>query len=208
MTIKLMNNRSRKFILRAAQTSIARIFFSHFTRITAVVTCVCFLYSAVLSQTIHAIVTPAEETHSSLNAYSGEFSVPYALGRITDAQYMRSDRVVINIQDLHCHAEVQRNIGKILGLIDRQYGLSKVYVEGGVGPVDTSWVQALDNRKYREKVVETLMDGGVLTGSEYYSILSGKFNLLQGLEDKTLYPKPCASGNHHQPTSRNAVPIT
>jgi len=187
-----MNNRSRKFILRAAQTSIARIFFSHFTRITAVVTCVCFLYSAVLSQTIHAIVTPAEETHSSLNAYSGEFSVPYALGRITDAQYMRSDRVVINIQDLHCHAEVQRNIGKILGLIDRQYGLSKVYVEGGVGPVDTSWVQALDNRKYREKVVETLMDGGVLTGSEYYSILSGKFNLLQGLEDKTLYTQNLA----------------
>jgi hypothetical protein len=40
--------------------------------------------------------------------------LPASIGRITGVHDCGSDTVVINIQDIYCHAQVQRNIAKII----------------------------------------------------------------------------------------------
>ena len=41
--------------------------------------------------------------------------IPMSLGKVTSAKYFDSEDIIINIQDLHCHAETQRKIASIFG---------------------------------------------------------------------------------------------
>lgn len=157
-----------------------------FVKSVAAVTCACFLFTSVFSQAIYAMMETRAGTGRAAAAADG-FIVPFNTGRVSDAKFFGSDTVVINIQDLHCHPEAQRNIAKILSIIDDKCRLKKVYIEGGVGEIDTSWVQLIEDKRAREQVVEALMDTGKLTGSEYYSIKSGKTDILAGIEDEKIY---------------------
>jgi hypothetical protein len=71
-----------------------------------------------------------------------------------------SRQLVINIQDLHCHPQVQRNISKILSVLDEKYGLKEVYVEGGYGNISTSWLCNVKDKVFRKEILETLVDQG------------------------------------------------
>lgn len=164
-----------------------------FTRTVAMVTVLAFVVTSVIGPAAYAMNTPMPGAAQKIKESLSAFQLPYSTGRITDAKYLGSKKVVIAIQDLHCHPEVQRNIAKILGILDGKFaGVSqssgmKVFVEGGVGAVDTSWVNKVTDPKVREGAVETLMNAGRLTGSEYYAIKTGKHTLLQGLEDAQPY---------------------
>jgi hypothetical protein len=59
-----------------------------------------------------------------------EFTIPQAYGKITESKYGGSDTVVINIEDLHLSAEAQKNIGSIIELFDKKYGVKNVYMAG------------------------------------------------------------------------------
>ena len=61
-------------------------------------------------------------------------------GKVTEIKDNRSETVVINIQDLHCDYSVQKNISRIIEEIAKKYKVKVegVYVEGGVGEIDTS----------------------------------------------------------------------
>ncbi|MCX5781990.1 MAG: hypothetical protein NT145_04720, partial [Elusimicrobia bacterium] len=159
----------------------------NFKKAVAVVTVTAFLFTSVFSQALHAIAVTNGETSQQVKLALDGLTIPYSLGRITDGRYFGSDKVVINIQDLHCHSEVQRNISKILGLLDEKYHLKKIYIEGSVGQLNTSWVNVLEDKKLREKVIETFIESGRLTGTEYYSIEAKKPDLLIGIEDASLY---------------------
>ncbi|MGA2091633.1 MAG: hypothetical protein ABSH12_09280, partial [Endomicrobiales bacterium] len=108
-------------------------------------------------------------------------------GRITDEKFFDSNQIVINIQDLHCHAEVQRNISKILETLDRKYRLDNVFVEGGYGDIDTSWMCNITDKTVKKEILNTLVNAGKLTGAEYYSVQANRPTLLKGLEDEALH---------------------
>jgi hypothetical protein len=150
------------------------------------ITISCFLFTSVLSQGLYAMADTEREKQKARAILDG-FILPSFIGRVSDARYFGSRKVVINIQDLHCHSEVQRNIAKILSLLDEKYTLPAVYVEGGIGRIDTSWTQMIENASSRQRMVDALLESGRLTGAEYYSIRSGKTGLLAGLEDEKLY---------------------
>jgi phosphoglucomutase len=116
-----------------------------------------------------------------------DFVIPYTAGRITDAKCYDSKKVVIHIQDLHCHPEVQRNIAKIISLLDEKYGLPKVYLEGAIGNVDTSWLTSIQDRDLKSEIIESLISQGRLTGAEYYSVKSDRPNFISGIENESIY---------------------
>ncbi len=155
------------------------------TKFISIVTLTCFVFCSVLSETLQA----------SLNFNKGPITcenledtiVPQSYGRITDSKIFDSRQIVINIQDLHCHAEVQRNISKILSELDQRYGLKNVYVEGGYGNIDTSWICGVKDAAVKKQIMESLVDQGRLTGSEYYSGLSNRPDLLKGIEDEAVH---------------------
>ncbi|MDR1195123.1 MAG: CPBP family intramembrane metalloprotease, partial [Endomicrobium sp.] len=117
------------------------------------------------------------------------FSVPMSAGKVTSAKYYGSDYVVVNVQDLHCHPQVQRNISGILGYMDEKYNVGRVYLEGADTVVDTSLLSEIMKKDFGRQTVEALTDNGYLSGCEYYSALKDKSNFIYGIEDKKLYDR-------------------
>lgn len=120
---------------------------------------------------------------------AGIFIIPASYGKVTSAGYFGKGDIIINIQDLHCHGEVQRNIAGILGYIDSLRGLDGVYLEGASGGADTGLISVLRKSELGAAAVEKLVDGGYLDGTEYYAAVSGKTGFIKGLEDGKIYKR-------------------
>ena len=156
----------------------------NFKKTVAIATVILFSYSSIFSGTMHAAFDARIGAKQALSSVE-DFVIPQSYGRITDGElYSTGKQLVINIQDLHCNPEVQLNISKILSVIDKKYGLNKVYVEGGYGNVSTSWLCDLKDTEAKKDILAGLINQGRLTGSEYYSVVSNKPDLLKGIEDE------------------------
>ena len=143
-------------ILRKRVSKVLRMFALNFRKIMAVVTVSSFMLTSVCGTAISSLVqikTTALKCEQELS----DFVIPSSVGRITDGRYYGTDKVVVNIQDLHCHPEVQKNISRILSLLDDKYGLSKVYLEGVSGEVNTSWLDSIQDKKLRQGVIDLLL---------------------------------------------------
>ena len=149
-------------------------------KIVSVITAVCFTFSifstsGFISAADAAPVQPAFQPVNVTPALSpSNFVVPFNIGRVTDSVNFKSDKVIVQIQDLHAHEETQRNIANILSFLDSKYKISKIHVEGAVGDVDTSWLANISDENLKTSIVNSLLAKGVLTGSELFSVNSGK----------------------------------
>lgn len=141
----------------------------------------CFLMSFVVADIVRAAVEP-DRTLPSVGSL-----VPAANGRVTAFRDFGTRQLVINIQDLHCHPEVQRNISATLASLDRAYQLKTVYVEGGYGAVDTSWLCSIKDEAFKREALNELVDNGTLTGPEQYSVIADRPALLRGIENETVH---------------------
>ena len=157
-----------------------------FIKITAIIVVNCFLLTAVYGQAAVMVADGARAATQFKQIFS-DFELPYNYGKISAVSFKNSDKIVINIQDLHSHAGVQKNINNIIELFDSRYGVKNVYVEGAYGNVSTKWLTAVKNEDLRNTVIESLLNAGRLTGAEYYSAKSGKTEIIKGLESKSEY---------------------
>ncbi|MBQ4178956.1 MAG: hypothetical protein II598_04345, partial [Elusimicrobia bacterium] len=98
-----------------------------------------------------------------------------------------TDRVIINIQDLHCHPKVQQNISNIIEIFDKSFGVKNVYLEGVYGKLSTKWLSDRIEPAKKSEILGKMLDTGRLTGAEYYSLMSGKTEIISGLEEKGPY---------------------
>ncbi|MDR3124833.1 MAG: hypothetical protein LBU10_03025, partial [Endomicrobium sp.] len=153
-------------------------------KIISIVLVNCFLLSYVYGQAVAQVL---EQTRlgAQYKQIFDDFTLPYSYGKITNANYTGSDIVVINIQDLHLHPQVQKNIGNIISSFDKSYGVNSVYLEGAYGQLDTSWLIKIKNSG--EKIIDSIFATGMLTGAEYYSAISNRTDLIKGLENKEPY---------------------
>jgi len=156
-------------------------------KVCAVITAVCFMVST-LGANLYAI--PMSETankkYEDVFVKTSPISNDY--GKITSSKDAQSTITVVNIQDLHCHPQTQRNISKIIDQIADKYNVKKIYVEGGYGNIDTSWLNFIKDENIRKQVTEELLQQGILTGSEYYKIISGNKEIeLKGIDDEKLH---------------------
>jgi len=155
----------------------------------AVITLAVFMLSSVFGEALRASVTAGPAPAYPARTAANEI-IPPTAGRITGLWpgHCPSNTLVVNIQDLHCHAETQRNISKILAALDDKYGLDEVYVEGGYGKISTAWMDKITSDRARAtEIADELLNSGLLTGAEYYSVASNRHDLLRGLEDETFY---------------------
>ncbi|MCL2334660.1 MAG: hypothetical protein FWC57_01195, partial [Endomicrobia bacterium] len=155
-------------------------------KIIALIVVNCFLLTGVYGQAVAAVAENVRSAQQFKQIFE-DFTLPYSYGKITSANFAGSDTVVVNIQDLHSHPEVQKNISKIIDTFDKKYGVKQVYLEGAYGDVDTSWLSSISDKDVKEKIMGALIDSGRLTGAEYYSATSGRTNVIKGLEDKKEY---------------------
>ncbi|MCL2389833.1 MAG: phosphoglycerate kinase, partial [Endomicrobia bacterium] len=165
----------------------------NYKKIISVVTAACFTFSifatsGFTSRAFAQNAAPGLQTVNTSPALNpSNFVVPFNIGRVTDSVNFKSDKVIVQIQDLHAHEETQRNIANILSLLDSKYKINKVYVEGAVGGVDTSWLANISDENLKNSIINSLLSKGILTGSELFSVNSGKTKILEGIEDKKAY---------------------
>ncbi len=156
-----------------------------FSKICSIVTAVCFLVSTIGSN-LYASATPL--TFSSCDDIFNSMSViKQEYGKVTAVQDSSSDITVVNIQDLHCHEQTQRNISEIIKTLDKNYSLKSVFIEGGYGQIDVSWINKVQDEKIRNSMIEKMLQSGYLTGAEYYAVKNSKYDLLNGIEEKDIH---------------------
>ena len=156
-------------------------------KICAVFTAVCFIVST-LGANLYAIPLAEDTNKKYEDVFNKANGISNEYGKITSSMDAKSDVTVINIQDLHCHPQTQRNISKLIKEISDKYNLKKVYVEGGYGDIDTSWLNQIKDENVRKQAIEKLMEQGILTGSEYYKLTNNNDAVeLKGIDEEKIH---------------------
>ncbi len=116
--------------------------------------------------------------------------IPSQFGRIqSQALATRPKGLVLHIEDLHCHAEVQQNIASLLNYLQVHTRLSLVGLEGASGPVPTDKLKTFPLAQIRSQLGVYLMRQGRLSGAELFATLSSNHIELMGMEDQTSYDR-------------------
>ena len=105
-----------------------KIFKTKFNKLTALLTATSLLISFVVGPTAASAINN-EQTTKEYSQIFKEFILPYSYGKITKSHFAGTDRVIINIQDLHCHPKVQKNISNIIKIFDEKYGVNNIYLD-------------------------------------------------------------------------------
>lgn len=156
-------------------------------KICAVFTAVSFIIST-LGVNLYAIPMAENTDKKYEDIFNRTVCISNEYGKITSSKDGNSDITVINIQDLHCHPQTQRNISKIIGQIADKYNLKKVYVEGGYGNIDVSWLDSIKDENIRKQAIEKLLNEGMLTGSEYYKLINNNNKVeLKGIDEEQVH---------------------
>ena len=115
------------------------------------------------------------------------------LGRVFESNhYENSKYTIINIQDLHCNEEVQKNISLIIDNLQKQYEISSIFVEGGYGKIDTSVFEAIEDGYLKDSIIKGMLENGRLTGTEYF-LLKNKVGIpVYGLENESVHKQNLA----------------
>jgi len=159
-------------------------------KLCATVTAVCFTLTVVgnnLYASINVKPIEAQKQYFDLKTNANlDTLVSNKYGKVLSCKNNISDTVVINIQDLHCDYFVQKNISSLIEELSKKYKIEDVYVEGGIGKIDTSLLSNID-QEFKQNILDSLLKTGKLTGTEYYSAMNDKPTLLKGVEEKDIY---------------------
>ena len=156
-------------------------------KICAVFTAVCFVIST-LGANLYAVPLAENTNKKYEDVFNKASSISNKYGKITSSKDAKSDITVINIQDLHCHPQTQKNISKLIKEIADKYNLKNIYVEGGYGDIDTTWLNSIKDENIKKKIIEELVEEGILTGSEYYKLISNNDKVeLKGIDERQLH---------------------
>ncbi|MFH1395665.1 MAG: hypothetical protein ABIH09_05870 [Candidatus Omnitrophota bacterium] len=115
------------------------------------------------------------------------FTIPAHLGDVKYAYNGDSNMVVIHIQDAHCNYYAQRKISDILDYLNKEYGVSVINLEGGVGEYDLGVFTSISGETIRKEVADYFVKQGEINGAEFYAVNNPEKVMLWGVEDKDLY---------------------
>jgi len=161
-----------------------KLYFLKLRQIISIVTASCFLVTTLYSGSYSQIV---QKTYNIGDVFDKMSVIESDVGKITGINDISSDITVINIQDLHCHEQTQHNISEIIKEINDNFPLESIYVEGGYGSIDISWLNRISDENLKNRIIEELLKEGYLSAAEYFAVKNKKNNLLRGLESPALH---------------------
>ncbi|MDD4202697.1 MAG: hypothetical protein PHQ52_04445, partial [Candidatus Omnitrophica bacterium] len=117
----------------------------------------------------------------------GRFAIPRNIGITKDAAEYASDQTIINIKDAHDNFSAQLSIYELLDNLITNYEFEIIAVEGSSGYIDTSVVSSFPNPEIKKAFAEKLMKQGMISASEFYSIMSNADVALYGVDNKKIH---------------------
>jgi hypothetical protein len=120
---------------------------------------------------------------------ASDIFVPKELGNVSDIKEAAqgSGKLIILIQDAHVNYEAQKNISGIIDGLAKRYGLKLILVEGGDGDVSLTDLREKTYPEARNKIAESYLKSGLISGEEYLDIVSDYPLILWGVENKEFY---------------------
>lgn len=149
---------------------------------------VTFVYTSVLFEPLYGIVSIAKDRTLMIDmkAKLQKSILPASIGRIANGEYVTDNSLIIYIQDLHCHSEVQKNIAQVIKYFDDNYGVDRIFVEGAPkGKVNTAALSGI-HQDVKAALLDNLINAGKLSGAEYYAA-KNSIDKLYGIEDWNVY---------------------
>lgn len=154
-------------------------------KLISTLTALCLLVSVTGADMAYGLALSGSNPENAADPVS---FIPFNLGKVIESKTFENSRyTVINIQDLHCHIEAQRNIERIIDRLQKNYKISAVFIEGGYDEVDPGIFGRVKDEKLRNNIIEGLFEKGRLTGAEYYYLKNDVKTPFYGLEDKSVH---------------------
>ncbi|MCK5243110.1 hypothetical protein KAR34_11735, partial [bacterium] len=122
----------------------------------------------------------------SIHHLGKTLSLPEKLGTIHKG-YQGDKQLIVHIQDLHCHYEVQKNIANIIHHLAQEYELRLVGEEGAFACVNTTKLRTFPMQEVKVQVADYFVRQGKLTGAEFYAGTGEHPVNLCGIETPDLY---------------------
>jgi hypothetical protein len=118
-----------------------------------------------------------------------DFSLPTNLGKVVENFEGIDSDTIICIEDLHCDPQVQQTINNILVEIKKTYkdDWNMLGIEGSWGKIEPYFFQSIPDLNIKQKVIDSFVATGDISGPEYYSIITNQKMPLYGIENKKLY---------------------
>jgi len=127
------------------------------------------------------------------SGHIGDFSFLEAYADIVETFHGQGDATVYCIEDIHAHLEAQKNIHRILNLLNRELSQNRpqaILLEGASGFVDTGVFDAMPSESVRGEIIRIFLEMGELSGAESFVLKGGeKRPLLWGMDDISLYAR-------------------
>jgi len=180
-------------------------------RATALITLVAFTINTLCQDYAFAqrpMISTAkfQDILASTDTFQGKefsfdkFELPAYLGEVKDSwqpdkqlstngpntQYPIRN-TIIHIQDAHCNYGAQHAIADIIKYLHGTYDITDVVLEGGEGKYDFSLFTDIKDMNIREKVTDSFVKDGEVSGAELYVITNPGEIEVRGAEDADLY---------------------
>ena len=154
-------------------------------KIMSEIVALVFIFSVTSVDFARAAVMPVQSLNSP--GIFNDTAILQNYAKVTSLKNFNSDTVVLNIQDFHMHSGVQQNINSIIKSLSDNCNVQYIYLEGAYDKVNTDWLSNIENKEFKQAIIEKLVKDGKLTGAEIYSINNNKKNFILPLEDKTIH---------------------
>ncbi len=113
--------------------------------------------------------------------------IPEQIGKIQEFYQGQGEKAVVLVQDAHAIPEAQRNIQKIIGYFQKQYGLNLIALEGASKELDPQIFRSFPDKEILTQVFNNYFDNGELTGSAAAAIFNDGASFYHGVENWPLY---------------------
>ncbi|MFH1798691.1 MAG: tetratricopeptide repeat protein [Candidatus Omnitrophota bacterium] len=118
-----------------------------------------------------------------------QFSIPSDIAITKYINKTDSEKLIINIKDIHDNYGTQKSIVDVLDNLLVNYDVRFVGIEGSEGYIDTSVISAFEDEEAKRIGADYLMREGKISAGEFFAALSKTPVKLYGIDDSQLYLK-------------------
>jgi len=130
-------------------------------------------------------------------------TVPAKFGNVIQHHKGKKQGLIVHIQDRHADETAQLNIASIIDVMEENYDIDLLCLEGASDKLDTSFYDNIPDTKAKEITSRFYVHEGLFTGAEYYKILNKDKEISAfGVEDKNLYFKHAAAYKKHNANTK------
>ncbi len=176
------------------------VFTDHiFRRVVSLITVTAFVvtngyYAPAAFSEVQPYVSAANQAAPAkmLPSDLSTVKIPPSIGNIEETFTGSQHQTVILIQDAHGVPDAQRNIQKMIGHFQSEYGIRRIAFEGAASELDGRLFRSFPDREALQRTLDVYFDAGELTGTTAAAVLNPAGAVYRGIENWKLYERGLA----------------